>query len=427
MRVAAALAIATIAGVAADSCTGSGCFALYYRSTWTTAYLHYNAGPGWNGIPGEEGVPSANASFPAADGWVSFSVGGNEVTWVLTNGAGQWDNNGGKNYAVETPGVYSLDSGVVATLDAFPVGCPASCSLHGACSAQYGLCTCVAGYFGWDCSTTCNCGTHGTCDAAGNCQCQTGWATCGTGNCTINTQIDPNNCGACGVPCLPNAAGHIATATCSAGVCNVTCTPGFTACADGTCSDGGCPLPGCQLYDDNQCSGNDTETPTSFDARNWQTPARGAPGYFASFQDYASLQGYPRLQYDATHTQVTVTVVTKTKNPALALSYTFDGVASSSPNATYCAPGSEAAQRAARGELACTVAAGPIYITVAGADGTSLVLDETYFMWGAGPVVGPASGDYRSGQKVGRAHRQLGAESWTRQFRGATVVALPTG
>jgi hypothetical protein len=41
---------------------------------------------------------------------------------------------------------------------------------------------------------------------------------------------------------------------------------------------------------------------------------------------------------------------------------------------------------------------GPIYVTVAGSDGSALVLDEIYVMWGAAPLAN-RSGDYRNGQK----------------------------
>lgn len=39
-------------------------------------------------------MPSTNASYPAGSGWWQVAVAGNDVTWVLTSGQGQWDNNG---------------------------------------------------------------------------------------------------------------------------------------------------------------------------------------------------------------------------------------------------------------------------------------------------------------------------------------------
>lgn len=73
-------------------------FDLYYKTGWDTAYLHYNAGEGWNGIPGDAFSKSTNSSFPASEGWYVIEVEGNSVTFVTTNGNGQWDNNGGRNY-----------------------------------------------------------------------------------------------------------------------------------------------------------------------------------------------------------------------------------------------------------------------------------------------------------------------------------------
>ena len=52
---------------------GPGVLSLFYRGALPTALLKYNAGPGWTSpCPGAACVPfapSANASFPAAQGW----------------------------------------------------------------------------------------------------------------------------------------------------------------------------------------------------------------------------------------------------------------------------------------------------------------------------------------------------------------------
>jgi hypothetical protein len=44
------------------------------------------------------------------------------------------------------------------------------------------------------------------------------------------------------------------------------------------------PLPGCQTFHDNQCSGNQINTPDSFENRRWFTPQRGDPDWIPSFQ-----------------------------------------------------------------------------------------------------------------------------------------------
>lgn len=348
-------------------------------------------------------VPSTNVSMP---GFLQVGVGANTGAFVLTNGQGQWDNNGGKNYLFGAPGMYELQNGVLTTLQTWPAGCPAGCGLHGTCGAN-GACTCSAGYWGWNCQNQCSCGPHGTCqEGGGGCVCVAPWATCpgsasnGT-SCNIDLQTDPQNCGACGNACpTPSGTNHVLSSACNAGTCNVSCASGFINCPGSlTCVPGNdpsaCPLPGCTTYSLNQCSGNDTETPVSFDAAMWQTPTKGQNGYMASFQSFGTLVGYPQITYDATRTTATVNVFTKTKSASVTLSYSFDGVSQSSPTITYCAPGSAAAT--AEG-ASCVATNGPVYITVTGSDGSSLVLDEMYLLWGAGAVAARA-GDYRSGQK----------------------------
>lgn len=39
------------------------------------------------------------------------------MTFCLTDGADQWDNNGGQNYSLETPGAYIVDGGTLREAD----------------------------------------------------------------------------------------------------------------------------------------------------------------------------------------------------------------------------------------------------------------------------------------------------------------------
>jgi hypothetical protein len=105
------------------------------------------------------------------------------------------------------------------------------------------------------CGTTCSsnhmatrtCGS-GTCNGT----CASGFLDCNgnkqTDGCEINTLTDPDNCGGCGIVCSSN---HMATRTCSAGVCNGTCAAGFADC------DGNKQANGCEINlgnDPNNCS-----------------------------------------------------------------------------------------------------------------------------------------------------------------------------
>lgn len=370
------------------------------------------------------------------------------MTWVTTNGKGDWDNHGGKNYEVSAPGVYALADGSVDTLETFTPGCP-PCGSNGQCVMPYGVCTCKSGYFGPSCSDTCPgapnniCSGHGTCDEAGSCQCNTGWGNCGVDDCSVNVTNDPNNCGSCGNVCQADPSKGILTATCAASACVYTCAEGYILCPSGSCQKGDnpsdCPLAGCATYDLNQCSGTDTETPSSFNAAMWQTPEKGQNGYFASFQSYSTLQGYARWNYDPTHEMAVVQVWTKQKNPSEALTFSFDGAAQSSSNKTFCSPAYAAAQHRARARLAgeslppsddarvarlegrvktdvdCEATNGPIDIAVTGSLGSSLSLDPTHFIWGNAPIA-PRNGDYRNGQKgsivemFGWPHEDVGEE-----------------
>ncbi|EFA22172.1 alpha amylase, catalytic domain protein [Bifidobacterium gallicum DSM 20093 = LMG 11596] len=70
---------------------------IYYPSSTygkDSTYIHYRVGDGaWTVAPGEK-------MSEACDGWVSkrITTGGKAVTFDFNNGAGAWDNNGGKDY-----------------------------------------------------------------------------------------------------------------------------------------------------------------------------------------------------------------------------------------------------------------------------------------------------------------------------------------
>lgn len=391
------------ASLASALAAGPGLFDLYYfRPDWSTAYLHYShdGGP-WNSIPGDALQPSSNASFPASAGWKFIEAAGNAVVFVLTNGVGDWDNNGGRNYVESLPGVFSLQNGNLQTIASFPKGCPGggACSGHGVCDNSTYTCTCASGYWGPTCASACPggaaspCSNHGTCDPnAGTCTCAFGWASCSpAGDCSTPVSSDPNNCGGCGVACT--AGPGVASATCQNATCVTVCDAGYVKCADGSCAESaaGCALPGCQTFSDNQCAGNQSATPASFEARRWQTPLPGAENWQPSFQSLGLLQAHPRLTYTSDRTGVNITVVALTRFSNVSLSFSFNGTWQSSPTLLLSQPGSSSS-----GFPAGT---GPIYITIKGNDSSTLVLDEVDLLWDRPAMVDPAGGDYRNGQK----------------------------
>jgi hypothetical protein len=196
---------------------------------------------------------STNGSAPAC----------NEGLCTLTCNTGYLNCNGAG------PGASPLNDGCETQVDAQHCG---SCT--GVCSTTNGTPTCSAG----QCVMTCqpewldcngpavagtpnddgcqthratdvnNCGACGTkCNSInggptctnGVCgiSCNSGWSNCNvtlTDGCEVNTAADPQRCGSCTKTCN-NTNG---TATCSAGVCGITCNPGFGNC-DGN-ADNGC-------------------------------------------------------------------------------------------------------------------------------------------------------------------------------------------
>lgn len=83
-------------------------------------------------------------------------------------------------------------------------------------------------------------------------------------------------------------------------------------------------LPGCDIYQGlDSCQGSNVNVLAAEDARSWQTPPRGAPGYKDSFQDYREITGSPNVVYSADRSSATVTLGV-TSRTGLALQYSFD-------------------------------------------------------------------------------------------------------
>ncbi|QIK84188.1 carbohydrate binding domain-containing protein [Sanguibacter sp. HDW7] len=83
----------------------SGAMKVFYKSAWSSTKVHYKVGSGaWTTAPGV-------AMTPACDGYVSAEIpgGASGVTAAFNNGAGSWDNNGSKDYALTGASVVVAD------------------------------------------------------------------------------------------------------------------------------------------------------------------------------------------------------------------------------------------------------------------------------------------------------------------------------
>jgi len=85
-------------GAASD---GAGRITLLYYTGWSPCFIHYTTGNWkvWNDVPGRPLQPSSTPGYPSP-AWSQVTLEATNVTFVLTNGHGGWDNNGGRNYRV---------------------------------------------------------------------------------------------------------------------------------------------------------------------------------------------------------------------------------------------------------------------------------------------------------------------------------------
>jgi len=85
---------------------------IYQNTAWSQCYLHYDAGSGWNGVPGAAMPCGYGSEYPCSGGWyVGTVLHASSVTFVTTDGQGQWDNNDGANYEITYPGTWLLSNG----------------------------------------------------------------------------------------------------------------------------------------------------------------------------------------------------------------------------------------------------------------------------------------------------------------------------
>lgn len=128
------------------------------------------------------------------------------------------------------------------------------------------------------------------------------------------------------------------------------------------------------------CQGQQVNNPETYEARRWQTPYPGKPGYTPSFQSFASLVGYPQVIYNNARTAASVNVLAFTKDPKVTLVYYFNG--NKQVNNTYQVNSSFN---------------GTLNIVVQGSDGSKLEMEEVFFIWN-NPTVSQGP-QYLGGQK----------------------------
>ncbi|KAH3743614.1 Beta/alpha-amylase precursor [Pelomyxa schiedti] len=86
---------------------GPGVITLLYKSGWQQSYIHFSVNPGglWTDSPGFAMKPSCR------EGWWGINIPASCITFCLTNGTNDWDNNSTQNYTIDSPGVFDLEDG----------------------------------------------------------------------------------------------------------------------------------------------------------------------------------------------------------------------------------------------------------------------------------------------------------------------------
>jgi alpha-amylase len=144
-----------------------------------------------------------------------------------------------------------------------------------------------------------------------------------------------------------------------------------------------------KLFDDcwnwngfDACRGQQTNVSDISELRRWQTPPKGSLEWQPSFQYYNTLVGYARILYNYNRSAARVIVVAMSKNSSVVLMYVFD---SQPPKRENYLDVSQERQT-------------PLSITIVGSDGSSLKLDEVYFVWQNVPIK-QDSNKFENGQK----------------------------
>jgi glycosidase len=103
-------ATSTPANVSVQNASAGAKTIHYYRADWAQVNLHYNNGSGWTAAPGQ--AMSRSGSW-----WTRANIGMTSATleFVFNNGAGVWDNNGGRNYTTTLAEAWIKDGSIFAS------------------------------------------------------------------------------------------------------------------------------------------------------------------------------------------------------------------------------------------------------------------------------------------------------------------------
>lgn len=84
---------------------------IYYKTSWSTAYVHYKVGSGsWTTAPGVKMSSSSKSDYKE----ITISLGSStNLTACFNNGSGTWDNNSSNNYYFASSGTYTVNNGVI--------------------------------------------------------------------------------------------------------------------------------------------------------------------------------------------------------------------------------------------------------------------------------------------------------------------------
>lgn len=93
--------------------TGTNSITIYYKTSWSTANIHYKIGSGtWTTVPGVAMTDSKVSGYKT----ITIDLGTNtSLTACFNNGNNTWDNNSTKNYTFTSPGTYTVKDGNVTS------------------------------------------------------------------------------------------------------------------------------------------------------------------------------------------------------------------------------------------------------------------------------------------------------------------------
>ncbi|TMW64883.1 hypothetical protein Poli38472_009050 [Pythium oligandrum] len=377
-------ALAVNAQILARNDDGTGMH-IYFRTAWTTPYIHYNTGAGWTTSPGLKMTASTDrVHFPSEAGWFRFDAIATSLEFVFNSGADVWDNNNNLNYKVTAAGTYVVTSTVTTPPNPLvQVKASDGTGLH-----IYFRTAWTTPYIHYNSGAwTTSPGVKMVASTDSAFPAGAGWFKHDLPSLTSLEFVfnngqdvwDNNN----------NVNYNVLTAGTYALTSTLT-TPPYPI-----PSDPNAPTPtpttippssGCSNYEglDTCTSSAQVSYPDSIEARRWQTPARNSSSWRSEFQDYRSLQGYAHVVYASNRLSATVTVRTVLRvTSGTTCTYTYNGASSTSN------------QYSATSSLMTDL--NIVVKCVNGASTWTLNLEPVNFVWQSTGVATPAG--FENGQK----------------------------